>query len=88
MSHYQSFPPEYLQQEVLRRYGVEVPLVTIEVILEMDPYVTPDTIMQYLPQFEVHNPESTEEEGNKFNLWTTVAGCAVFLIVYLIGLLS
>ena len=33
--------PEYLIQEVMNRYGVEVPMETVITYLDSDPYLTP-----------------------------------------------
>ena len=40
--------PEYLQQQVCEKYGIEIDLSTIYIYLDMDPYLTPDSLYLYV----------------------------------------
>ena len=60
--------PEYLIQEVMNRYGVEVPMETVITYLDSDPYLTPETLYDYIPRDEEnsHTPISVILKGYKF----------------------
>ncbi len=40
--------PEYLQQQVFEMYGLEIDLSTVYIYLEMDPYLTPESLYLYI----------------------------------------
>ena len=58
--------PEYLIQEVMNRYGVEVPMETVITYLDSDPYLTPETLYDYVSRYEQNIPTSTILKGYKF----------------------
>lgn len=58
--------PEYLIQEVMNRYGVEVPMETVITYLDSDPYLTPETLYDYVSRYEQNIPNSTILKGYKF----------------------
>ena len=58
--------PEYLIQEVMNRYGVEVPMETVITYLDSDPYLTPETLYDYFSRYEQNIPTSTILKGYKF----------------------
>ena len=60
--------PEYLIQEVMNRYGVEVPMETVITYLNSDPYLTPETLYDYISRDEEnsHTPISVILKGYKF----------------------
>lgn len=58
--------PEYLIQEVMNRYGVEVPMETVITYLDSDPYLTPETLYDYFSRCEQNIPTSTILKGYKF----------------------
>ena len=60
--------PEYLIQEVMNRYGVEVPMETVITYLDSDPYLTPETLYDYISRDEEnsHTPISVILKGYKF----------------------
>lgn len=58
--------PEYLIQEVMNRYGVEVPMETVITYLNSDPYLTPETLYDYISRYEQNIPTSTILKGYKF----------------------
>lgn len=58
--------PEYLIQEVMNRYGVEVPMETVITYLDSDPYLTPETLYDYVSRYEQNIPASTILKGYKF----------------------
>ena len=60
--------PEYLIQEVMNRYGVEVPMETVITYLDSDPYLTPETLYDYISRDEEnsHTPVSVILKGYKF----------------------
>lgn len=58
--------PEYLIQEVMNRYCVEVPMETVITYLDSDPYLTPETLYDYVSRYEQNIPTSTILKGYKF----------------------
>lgn len=60
--------PEYLMQEVMNRYGVEIPMETVITYLDSDPYLTPETLYDYILRDEEnsHTPISVILKGYKF----------------------
>ena len=40
--------PEYLVDEILKQYGISVPLEKAIIYLECDPYLTPETLFRYV----------------------------------------
>ena len=58
--------PEYLIQEVMNRYGVEVPMETVLTYLDSDPYLTPETLYDYISRCEQDSKTSVTLKGYKF----------------------
>ena len=58
--------PEYLIQEVMNRYGVEVPMETVITYLDSEPYLTPERLYDYVSRYEQNIPTSTILKGYKF----------------------
>lgn len=58
--------PEYLIQEVMNRYGVEVPMETVITYLDSDPYLTPETLYDYVSRDEEKCLPAIKLKGYKF----------------------
>ena len=58
--------PDYLIQEVMNRYGVEVPMETVLTYLDSDPYLTPETLYDYVSRCEQDSKTSVTLKGYKF----------------------
>lgn len=60
--------PEYLIEEVLNRYGVNVPMETVLTYLDSDQYLTPETLYDYVSRYECEQniPTATILRGYKF----------------------
>lgn len=58
--------PEFLIQEVMNRYGIEVPMETVLTHLDSDPYLTPETLYDYVSRCEQNSNTSVILKGYKF----------------------
>ena len=43
--------PEYLIEEVMNQYGIEVPMETVLTYLDSDPYLTPESLYDYVTRY-------------------------------------
>ena len=77
--------PEYLIQEVMNRYGVEVPMETVITYLDSDPYLTPETLYDYISRDEEKCLPAIKLKGYKFIDFETdgTDGIAMFPGVYI-----
>ena len=58
--------PEYLIEEVMNQYGIEVPMETVLTYLDSDPYLTPETLYDYVSRCEQDSKSSVTLKGYKF----------------------
>ena len=58
--------PEYLIEEVMNQYGIEVPMETVLTYLDSDPYLTPETLYDYVSRCEQDSKTSVILKGYKF----------------------
>ena len=58
--------PEYLIEEVMNQYGIEVPMETVLTYLDSDPYLTPETLYDYVSRCEQDSKTSVTLKGYKF----------------------
>ena len=58
--------PEYLIEEVRKQYGVDVPLETAITYLDSDPYLTPESLYDYVSRHESQPVQSIKLKGYKF----------------------
>lgn len=59
--------PEYLIEEVMNQYGIEVPMETVLTYLDSDPYLTPESLYDYVTRYgEEENITAIKLKGYKF----------------------
>lgn len=58
--------PEFLIQEVMNRYGIEVPMETVLTYLDSDTYLTPETLYDYVSRYEEKSTPAIKLKGYKF----------------------
>ena len=59
--------PEYHIEEVMNQYGIEVPMETVLTYLDSDPYLTPESLYDYVTRYgEEENITAIKLKGYKF----------------------